>query len=109
LASTVPLAAYSSRAFGINDSGQIVGDYRYRNVTDTTRGFLDNGGSYTTLNDPFASGGTTRAFGINDQGQIVGDYVDVNGVQHGFLATPVREWQDFECGRLPHQGFEILD
>jgi probable HAF family extracellular repeat protein len=46
-------------------------------------GFLDSGGSYTTLNVPGAI--QTSADAINAQGQIVGDYFGSNGPHSGFL------------------------
>jgi uncharacterized membrane protein len=52
---------------GINERGQIVGDF-----TDSagTHGFLDIGGNFTTINPP---GDTfTTLFGINNRGQILG-------------------------------------
>src|SRR5208283_701867 len=48
-------------------------------------GFLDTNGSFTTINDPLATG-PTIAYGINDAGQVVGYYVDSTG-SHGFLDT----------------------
>jgi hypothetical protein len=41
-------------------------------------------GTYTTFNDPLATGGTF-GFGINAAGDIVGTYIDRAGVNHGFL------------------------
>jgi hypothetical protein len=57
----------ATSAAGINAAGQIVGSY-----TDATgiHGFLDSGGTFTTIDGPFAS--LTRASGINDSGEIVG-------------------------------------
>jgi probable HAF family extracellular repeat protein len=52
----------NTQAYGINNAGQIVGQY-----TDSNRlrhGFLYSGGSYTTLDDPLATNGTF-ARGIN--------------------------------------------
>ena len=69
-------------ALGINDLGQIVGNY---GDASGGHGFLYNNGSYTTLNDPFAT--STTAFGINDAGQIVGFYSNASG-NHGFLYDP---------------------
>src|SRR6266568_3755530 len=66
---------------GINNSGQIVGDFFDSNSFE--RGFLYGGGSYTTLVDPSAPFGTI-ASGINGTGQIVGYYSDFSGL-HGFL------------------------
>jgi hypothetical protein len=37
-------------------------------------GFLYSGGTYTTLNDPLATGTNTFAYGINNASQIVGYY-----------------------------------
>jgi hypothetical protein len=61
----------TTRAFGINDMGQIVGDYQ----NASAHGFLLSGGVYTPLDDPSATPDTptgTLARGINDFGQIVG-------------------------------------
>ena len=62
--------------------GQIVGAYQ---DGGGFHGFLLSGGSYTTLDDSLATGGTT-ASGINDAGQIVGTYTDASGT-HGFLLS----------------------
>jgi probable HAF family extracellular repeat protein len=70
--------------FGINDPGQIVGDYV--DATDHNRhGFLLSQGTYTKPLDPPGSSFTV-AEGINNAGVIVGVYVDANG-QHGFLLS----------------------
>lgn len=100
---------------GINDLGQIVGDFFDNAGSD--RGFLYAGGEYTTfdlggnagvlgINDRGQMVGCcgyvytkgafigvnvsgavfTEAFGINDHSQIVGQYVDANG-SHGFSDT----------------------
>ena len=70
-------------AYGINETGQIVGTF-----VDATgaHGFLDTGGVFTTLNAPGAN--HTEAWGINKAGQIVGWFNDGTGT-HGYLATPV--------------------
>jgi len=66
----VPGASFTY-AFGINDAGQIVGDYydgsRYH-------GFLLSEGQYTIIKVLSAVG--TFAHGINNAGQIVGSYFD---------------------------------
>jgi len=64
-------------AYGINDTGQIVGWYYDGSGNGGDHGFLLSGGTYTTLDYPGAispSHGTpaTFAYGINDLGQIVG-------------------------------------
>jgi probable HAF family extracellular repeat protein len=71
-------------AYGINDAGQIVGEYYGAN--GRTSGFLKSGNTYIDIDVPGAY--DTVAMGINDAGQIVGNYIDANGIDHGFLATP---------------------
>jgi hypothetical protein len=73
-------ANQNSQATGINNAGNAVGFYLP--TTDTSIGFLDKGGSISTI-DPFGST-FTQALGINNAGEIVGFYVDANGVQHGY-------------------------
>src|SRR5262249_5950189 len=75
------LATLGTFATGINASGQIVGFYE--NATGR-HGFLLNGSTYTTLDDPLATNSTV-ATGINDLGQIVGYYSDSFGFLHGLL------------------------
>ncbi len=74
----VPGAA-STRAFGINGAGQIVGSFGAGN---STHGFLYSGGGFTTFDVPGATG--TRASGINGSGQIVGSFSAGNST-HGFV------------------------
>jgi probable HAF family extracellular repeat protein len=74
-------------ANGINDAGEIVGLYLDANNND--HGFLYRNGSYLTVDVPGAI--RTDAYGINDAGQIVGEYEDANFVGHGFVATPTPE------------------
>src|SRR6476660_5602330 len=57
-------------AYGVNGTDQIVGDYHNGSGI---HGFLESGGTYTTLDAPTATLGTF-ARGINDAGQIVGSY-----------------------------------
>ena len=57
--------ATSTSAYGINDSGQIVGTTNF-----SSHSFLDTAGSFTTIDVPGAS--STSAFGINNSGEIVG-------------------------------------
>ena len=77
-----PLGTKGTQAYGINDAGQIVGDYIDSNGTE--HGFLYSGGTYTTIDRPRATNGT-EALGINDAGQIAGYYVDSSSAVHGFL------------------------
>jgi uncharacterized membrane protein len=83
-----PGASFTSftAAFGINDSGQIVGV-----CGDSTgwHSFLDTGGSFTTIDVPRGAASLTFANGINASGQVVGEYSDSTDYSiHGFLATP---------------------
>jgi len=70
-------SATMTNAFGINNSGQIVG-------VSSSRGFLYTG-SFTTIDVPGAN--STNAYGINSSGQIAGFYDSSTGT-HGFLVTP---------------------
>lgn len=66
--------SYWTSAFGINDSGQIVGGYDGAGCPPSSFdcGFLDTGGAFTTILPSDAR--ATYAYGINNEGQIVGDY-----------------------------------
>jgi probable HAF family extracellular repeat protein len=75
--------ALATEALGINDSGEIVGDYV--DNSDNSHGFLDVGGVFTTIDFPgIPPGNFTKAFGINDSGVIVGTYSTGSGLA-GFL------------------------
>jgi hypothetical protein len=76
-----PAAAHGTYVYGIS-GGNIVG--YYFDADFKTHGFLYDGATYTTLDDPAAAPGTTTAQGISD-GNIVGSYTDANGANHGFL------------------------
>ncbi|MFZ0927032.1 MAG: carboxypeptidase regulatory-like domain-containing protein [Syntrophobacteraceae bacterium] len=71
-------------ANGINDNGQVVGNYY--DSSGNCHGFLDSSGQFTTLDNPNASlKGGTQPSGINNKGQVVGTYYDSSGIRHGFL------------------------
>ena len=76
--------------FGINNLGQIVGNYNVDPSSPRSAFFRDADGSYVSFDATGpgidASNGT-YASGINDLGQIVGGYLDRNFVSHGFIAT----------------------
>src|SRR5262249_17856672 len=74
------LAPYPTYAFGINDSGKIVGDFI---DGSGTHGFVYAGGHFTTIDVPHAF--ATEVRGIDNAGNIVGDFTDSDGVIHGFL------------------------
>jgi uncharacterized membrane protein len=75
--------ASETAALGINDSGEIVGDYI--NPGGDQHGFRLKDGHFTKIDFPRASG--TVANSINNAGEIGGFYFDTNGVTHGFLLS----------------------
>lgn len=70
--------ATSTNATGINNSGQIVGNY---NIGSNYQGFLYTGGAFSTIDFPGDTPGYTIDYfgGISDSGQIVGWYSNVGG------------------------------
>jgi probable HAF family extracellular repeat protein len=64
--SGIPLESYAN---GINNSGQVVGEF-LTTSQDSFHAFLYSGGTFTDLG--FAGSPETNASAINDQGQIVG-------------------------------------
>ena len=79
-----------TEAVGINDDGQVVGDYR--DSAGRFHGFFWDAGLFLTFDVPFPEAALTGPSGINNVGQIVGFYVDnnvsqmfPNGHFHGFL------------------------
>jgi probable HAF family extracellular repeat protein len=74
-----------TEATGVNDGGQVVGDYRDAN-TGIFHGFLWDAGQFLTIDVPFPETSLTGPSGINNVGQIVGFYDDDNvGNRRGFL------------------------
>ena len=87
--------AEATEALGINNAGQIVGDF---STSMGLSAFVDTDGSFTTFEVPGSVEGSTIPFGINDAGQIVGVFEVQTGTGigsiitgHGFLATPISE------------------
>jgi probable HAF family extracellular repeat protein len=76
-------AGVDTVASGINDSGQIVGNYTDSGAV--THGFGYSAGSYTTIDVPAEA--ATTASGISNSGQITGSYTDGTGGVHGFTQT----------------------
>jgi len=71
-----------TKAFGINDGGQIVGVFE--STPGVNHAFVrDAEGTFTTIDAPGATS-DTEAEGINNAGQIVGGFGDASG-NHGFL------------------------
>lgn len=78
----VPSAATGTTIVnGINDHGLMVG--QYHDAGGKTHGFLDDSGTFTTIDYPGSAG--TIANGINDDGTIAGTYTEANGSTHGFV------------------------
>jgi probable HAF family extracellular repeat protein len=78
---TLPVAADSVTATGINDAGDISGFYT---VGHTTNGFvLDEDHGFRKIR--LGAGTNTQALGINQDGQVVGSFVDGAGTMHGFV------------------------
>jgi probable HAF family extracellular repeat protein len=77
-----------TKAFGINDKGQVVGDYK--DAGGVIHGFRFKGGDPTDIKNydtVDVKGGTFgSADGINNAGQISGVYSDANGT-HGFVVN----------------------
>jgi hypothetical protein len=78
--------ASGTLAQGINNSGDIVGDYV--NATNQTVGFLlHNGVFYDIINPNGTGGNSTTAQAIDSNGDIFGTYKDAAGVFHGYALT----------------------
>jgi uncharacterized membrane protein len=75
--------ATSTGVGGINDAGEIVG--QYTDSGGTSHVFLDNNGVFTTMDINIPGGGTFFLTGINNAGEIVGYYQDDSAVWHGFV------------------------
>jgi uncharacterized membrane protein len=73
-------------AYGINNTGQIVGSYNGSPIfhADTARGYLLSGENYTPIDYP--GGAPTVAYGINNTGQIVGQHF-LNAGRYSFLLS----------------------
>jgi uncharacterized membrane protein len=80
---TFPGTAWTA-AYGINNSGQIVGAYG-PNELRGRHGFLRSGGRFSSIDFPGST--DTVARGINSRGQIVGDYLAPDGSRRGFLLS----------------------
>jgi uncharacterized membrane protein len=84
-------AAMSTAVYGVNDPGQIVGGYCLLSaevycgglLNPTDHGFLDDHGTFTTIDFPGASG--TQPNAINYAGVIVGSYDVGTTGPHSFL------------------------
>ena len=77
---TDPEQTKATRAYGINDKGQIFGTYDDPQPY-VFHAFLKTGDTYITIDYPGAT--SSAAWAINDNGMVVGTY-QVNGTTHGF-------------------------
>ena len=73
-----PLPQYAE---GVNDSGQIVGEYA--DSSGVYHGYELSDGKFTTIDVPFAGATGTYPEAINNSGEIVGEWGN-NGVATGF-------------------------
>ena len=89
---TLPNYTFQSEAFGINDSGQVVGE-SFSGLTG--HAFLYSGGTMTDLNSFVTTPGWTleTANGINDSGQICATGINPAGQEDACLLTPVHPGQ----------------
>jgi probable HAF family extracellular repeat protein len=79
--------ASSTQAFGVNDSGEVVGTYTTGSGNSAvTHGFTWHDGDFGTVNIPGAS--STAVNGVNDEGDIVGFYTAASGNTDGFVGLP---------------------
>jgi len=91
----IPFPVQGTFLEGINNSGQISGNYG--NKSSLTYGLLLSHGQWTSFADPNAGTGPattnppffpgTDAVKINDQGQIVGFYVTESNEEHSFVLS----------------------
>lgn len=86
----------NSQALGLNNAGQIVGDYV--DAGGVMHGFVFDGVNYTSIDVPGSV--STTINGINDHGQIVGFFVDANQNTIGFEGNPVPEPGTLAFGAL---------
>jgi len=84
---------------GINDAGVFTG--MWRDLDSVHHGFISDGGSPTSFDDPDA--GTdedqgTEPLGINSKGDVTGLYIDSDGGDHGFVRAASGDIASFDAG-----------
>ena len=89
------LGGNNSVAYGVNASGQVIGDSLYPGGGLNNHSFLYSNGIMSDLNNLLDSSGADwsliHANGIDDSGSIVGWGLAPNGQTHAFLLTSVPE------------------
>jgi len=93
--------AVSTQALGLNNKGQVVGDYV--DAGGVMHGFVYNGSTFQSFDVPGST--STTINGINDKGQIVGFFNDPNANTVGFVGIPTPEPITFTLSAL---GFLAL-
>src|SRR5215467_14991752 len=73
-------SAIQTRGIGINDQGDVSGDYRDATMR---HGFVWRAGNFTSFDPPGSL--DTRAPAINARGDIAGSYLDASLVRHGYV------------------------
>lgn len=76
----------SSWAYGINDSGMVVGESNQAVDTDTRAAIWDNSGNVSIV--PGTENNVGSAQDINNSGQIAGTYWVRDDLVHGFVYSP---------------------
>jgi hypothetical protein len=93
----------TTTAWGINDLGQIVGQYVVSG--DGLHGFLKDGDDYITIDYP--NGSNTWLYDINNNGQIIGQAHDLTNYNkiYSFIATPDSSTQQV---LEPNSGYLLI-
>jgi probable HAF family extracellular repeat protein len=89
--------AGDTTAFGINNSGTVVGvfdDYDSQGNFIATHGFIWDGTNFSVVDYPGA--GDTYLTGINDRGDVVGEWDD-GFMVHGFVRTSAGQFVNFDA------------
>jgi uncharacterized membrane protein len=94
-----PPGSHYSFAFGLNNTGLVVGSFVDAN--NVYEGFIYNGSTYKEISQ---SASLTQANGVNDNNIVVGDYIGMDELSHGFFLRD-GQFTSFDAG----QGESIPD
>ena len=74
-------------------------------------GLLEQGGKFTTINDPLASTIGTWVSGVDSEGTVVGWYYNSKGAAQGFVDSKgtFRTIRDAGAGGGEYQGTYVAD